>query len=178
MAVALNKVQPNITLIGMPGSGKSTLGKRLAKMRRMEFIDTDDVLEQLENMPIQDIVNRKGVNYLRALEGEVLSQLNYQNHVISTGGSAVYSQQAMAHIGSLGARVYLKISMRTLTQRINNVESRGLAKMKSHSLPRLYSERAPLYEEIADIVAINDRPMTAVGLDTINQQLDYFFNAK
>ena len=178
MAALVDEGLTNITLIGMPGSGKSTLGKRLAAMRRMKFIDTDDILEQVENMPIQDIVNRKGVRYLRVLEGRVLSQLNHRNHIISTGGSAVYSGQAMTHLGSLGARVYLKISMRTLTQRVNNVTTRGLAKMSSHSLPRLYSERAPLYEAVADITAVNDRPMTAVGIDSLNKQLDGFFNGK
>lgn len=177
MPLACTTVQPNITLIGMPGSGKSTLGKRLAKIRRMQFIDTDLLVEKVENMPLQEIVNRKGINYLTALEGRVLSQLDYQNHVIATGGSAIYSAQAMAHLGSLGARVYLKISLRTLTQRVDNVASRGLAKMKTHSLPRLYSERAGLYEAAADVVAINDRPATALSMSALNQKLDAFFNA-
>ncbi len=165
----------NITLIGMPGSGKSTLGRRLAKLRGMSFVDTDLILEQVENMPIQDIVNRRGVPYLRFLEGVVLSQLDFENHVIATGGSAVYSQKAMDHLGSLGARVYLKISLKTLTMRVNNIGSRGLAKMKSHPLPRLYAERAGLYQNAADIVASNDRPMTAVSLSELNTKLDQFF---
>jgi len=165
----------NITLIGMPGCGKSTLGRRLAKMRGMTFIDTDHVLEQTANMRIQDIVNRKGVNYLRSLEGAVLSELDLKNHVIATGGSAVYSERAMQHLGSVGAIVYLEISMRTLIQRVDNIASRGLAKMKSHSLPRLYKERVALYQAAADIVVVNDQPMTAIGLGVLNTQLDDFF---
>jgi len=160
----------------MPGCGKSTLGKRLAKMRNMTFIDTDHILAQVENMHIQDIVNRKGVKYLRFLEGVVLSQLDLENHVIATGGSAVYSDEAMHHLGSTGARVYLKVSMRTMIQRVSNGTIRGLAKMKSHSLPRLYSERESLYQTAADIVVANDRPMTAVGIGVLNSQLDDFFN--
>jgi len=166
----------NITLIGMPGCGKSTLGRRLAKMRGMTFIDTDHVLEQTANMRIQDIVNRKGVNYLRSLEGAVLSELGLKNHVIATGGSAVYSERAIQHLGSLGVIVYLEISMRTLIQRVDNIASRGLAKMKSHSLPRLYKERVALYQAAADIVVVNNRPMTAIGLGALNTQLDDFFN--
>lgn len=168
----------NITLIGMPGSGKSTLGKRLAKMRGMTFIDTDHILEQVENMPIQDIVNRKGVKYLRFLEGVVLSQLDFENHVIATGGSAVYSEQAMQHLGDIGARVYLQISMRTLIQRVDNAASRGLAKMKSHPLPRLYNDRLGLYEAAADLTVANDRPMSALGLGALNRQLDVFFDER
>jgi len=165
----------NITLIGMPGCGKSTLGRRLAKMRGMTFMDTDHVLEQTANMRIQDIVNRKGVNYLRSLEGAVLSELDLKNHVIATGGSAVYSERAIQHLGSLGVIVYLEISMRTLIQRVDNIASRGLVKMKSHSLPRLYKERVALYQAAADIVVVNDQPMTAIGLGVLNTQLDDFF---
>jgi len=171
-----NIALPSITLIGMPGSGKSTLGNRLAKMRDMRFIDTDDILEKVENMRIQDIVNRKGVKYLRELEGVVLTQLDLPNHVIATGGSAVYSESAMQHFASIGARVYLKISLRTLVQRVDNVSARGLAIMKSHTLPRLYNERAALYDAAADITVSNDRPMTAISLGGLNQQLSDFFN--
>jgi shikimate kinase len=160
----------------MPGCGKSTLGKRLAKMREMTFVDTDIIIEQVENMRLQDLVDRKGVNYLRYLEGVVLSQLDFENHVIATGGSAVYSHHAMSHLGSIGARVYLQISLRTLTSRVDHNSSRGLAKMKSHPLPRLYRERVGLYEAVADIVSPNDRPMTALGLEALNKQLDTFFN--
>ena len=165
----------NITLIGMPGSGKTTLGRRLANMRGMKFVDTDRVIEQAVNMKIQEIVDRKGVYYLRDLEGDILSGLALKNHVIATGGSAVYSDSAMRHLGSMGALVYLKISLRTLTRRVNNESSRGLAKMKSHSLPRLYNERVALYEAAADITVSNDLPMTAVGLGGLNKQLDGFF---
>jgi shikimate kinase len=167
---------PNITLIGMPGSGKSTLGRRLARQRGMSFVDTDHILEQVENMHIQNIVNRRGVKYLRFLEGMVLSRLELENHVIATGGSAVYSRKAMDHLGSIGARVYLQITMRTLTQRVDNSTSRGLAKMKSHSLPRLYLDRVGLYESAADITVANDRPMTALAMGALNKALDDFFD--
>ena len=166
---------PNITLIGMPGSGKSTLGRRLAKLRGMSFVDTDHILEQVENMHIQDIVNRRGVKHLRFLEAEVLAQLDLDNHVIATGGSAVYSLEAMQHLGTIGVRVYLQISLRTLTQRVDNAASRGLAKMKSHPLPRLYHDRVGLYESVADITISNDRPMAALSLAKLNQCLDDFF---
>jgi shikimate kinase len=162
----------------MPGCGKSTLGRRLAKIRGMTFVDTDEILEQVENMSLQDVVNRKGVYYLRSLEGRVLSQLSFENHVIATGGSAVYSPSAMSHLGRMSARVYLQISMRTLTSRVDRNTSRGLAKMKSHSLQRLYQERVSLYETAADIVAPNDLPMSALSIEALNNQLNIFFDAQ
>lgn len=166
----------NVVLIGMPGCGKSTLGKRLAQTRGMQYIDTDALLEKVENMHIQDIVNRRGVGYLRALESEVLSSLNVSNAVVATGGSAVYSDRAMHHLGVGGVLVYLQISLVTLVKRVNNVSSRGLVKMKSHSLPRLYADRADLYQEAADIIVSNDKPFSALSLDHLNQQINTFFD--
>jgi len=165
----------NIILIGMPGSGKSTLGRRLAQQRRLRFVDTDLMLERRENMPIQAIVNRRGIRHLRQIEADVLSSLSVNECVIATGGSAVYSDLAMQHLGDIGARVYLQISLPTLVARVNNVASRGLAKMKSHPLPRLYAERVDLYQAHADIIANNDRPMTALSMHALNRQLDHFF---
>lgn len=159
----------------MPGSGKSTLGRRLARQRNLKFIDTDLLLERHENMPIQAIVNRRGVNHLRKIEAQILSTLTLENHVVATGGSAVYSQIAMQHLGDIGARVYLQISLATLVTRVNNVTSRGLAKMKSHPLPRLYAERETLYRAYADIVANNNRPITAVSMHALHRKLDAFF---
>ena len=166
----------NIVLIGMPGCGKSTLGKRLAKVRGMNYVDTDSLLEQSERMPLQRIVTLRGVFYLRELESTILSKLNLKNTVIATGGSAVYSSAAMRHLATDAVLVYLRISLLTLVKRVTNVSSRGLAKMKSHSLPRLYNERADLYQQAADIVMPNDRPISALSLDDLNQQINDCFD--
>lgn len=163
--------QTNIVLIGMPGSGKSTLGRRIAQQRGVGFIDTDVLIERSENMDIQAIINRRGIGYLHRLESEVLNGIRTQHHVIATGGSAVYSATAMQHFGRMGWRVYLKISLSTLLRRVNNVNSRGLAKMPQHSLPRLYKERLPLYEQAADVTFANDLPMTSVRLEAFNQAI-------
>lgn len=168
----------NVVLIGLPGCGKSTLGKQLAKIRKIKFLDTDHLLESAENMPIQDIVNRRGISYLRELEAEVLSSLECEDTVISTGGSAIYSDRAIQHLGVDGVIVYLQISLATLIQRVQNVSSRGLVKMKSHPMPRLYAERADLYQEAADIIMPNDRPVSALVMSDLNQQIDDFFNVE
>jgi len=159
----------------MPGSGKSTLGRIVARKRGLSFIDTDSLLEAHENMHIQDIVNRRGVNYLRKIEREVLSGLELENHLISTGGSAVYSRSAMQNLARDGVFLYLKISLQTLLRRVDNEASRGLAKMKSHPLPRLYAEREKLYALRADISFSNDWPLSAISIERLCHKLDEYF---
>lgn len=161
----------NIVLIGMPGSGKSTLGRVLAKRLGKRFVDTDTLIEQDQNMPIQTIVSRRGLRFMRRLEERVLCDLELEGYVIATGGSAIYSEKALVKLGEHGVRVYLKISLTTLLKRVRNIDSRGLVKMPSYSLPRLYAERLPLYEAKADIQIDNDRPVTAVGLDALVKKI-------
>lgn len=161
----------NIVLIGMPGSGKSTVGRRLARTLNMGFVDTDILLEKVENKAIQDIVERRGLNYFRQLEEQVLSNLWFDNHIISTGGSAVYSKAAMRHLGETGVRVYLQISLKTLNARVNNTGSRGLVKMPTYPLARLYKERYALYQEVADLTFDNNNPLTGLRFDTLIQQI-------
>ena len=165
-------------LIGMPGSGKSTLGKRLAKTRGLQFTDTDTLIEQLENKPIQRIVDRRGVAYLRSLEEQVLCGLDLCGHIVATGGSAVYSTAAMRHLGSMGVRVYLRISLATMTRRVQANLNRGLAKMPGHPLARMYCERKDLYESSADITVDNNWPISAVRFDELNRELDGYLNGR
>ena len=162
----------NIVLIGMPASGKSTVGRRLAKALNMDFIDTDNLLEQAENTSIQNIVNRRGLTYFRRLEEQILSNLRLENHVISTGGSAVYSHAAMQHLSDTGLMVYLKISLQTLNARLNNIDDRGLVKMPTYPLARLYKERYALYKQAADLSFDNSRPLTALRFDELIEQIN------
>ena len=166
----------NIVLIGMPGSGKSTLGKRLATQRGLKFLDADKLIEKDQNLPIQEIVNLRGVRYLRQVEEQVLCTLNCTRTVIATGGSAVFSEAAMAHLGQGGVRLYLRISLPTLLRRVSNVHSRGLAKLPSHPLVRLYTERLPLYAAAADITMDNDWPLTGVRVAECHQLIDEYLS--
>jgi len=156
----------------MPTSGKSTVGRRLAKTMNMNFIDTDDLLEQSENKSIQDIVNRRGLKFFRQLEEQILSNLRLNNYVISTGGSAVYSYAAMQHLSTTGLMVYLKIDLKTLNTRMNNIDTRGLVKMPTYPLARLYNERYTLYEAAADLSFDNNNPLTGLRFDALIQQIN------
>ncbi len=140
----------NIILIGMPGSGKSTIGVLLAKMLGMSFIDADLLIQQREGMKLYEILEKKGNAYFAKVEDEVNASIKAENTVIATGGSVVYGEKAMAHLKSIGTVVYLKVPLRELERRIKNFATRGIQMRPGQTLADLYAERAPLYEKYAD----------------------------
>ena len=146
----------------MPGSGKSTIGRSLAKRFNKKFIDADDLIEAAANLPIQSIVDGWGLKRFSELEESVLCDLDLQNSIISTGGSAVYCHTAMRKLGENGIRIYLRITAKTLLQRVKNESSRGLYKYPAHGLMRVYRDRQDLYPKYADLTFDNDGPFTAL----------------
>jgi shikimate kinase len=139
-----------IVLVGMPGAGKSTIGVLLAKEAMKDFVDTDVLIQVRAEQSLQSIVDNSGYLILRQLEEEVLLDLSLENHVIATGGSAVYSDAGMAHLKKLGPVVYLKVSLEELKRRVQNLPKRGIAGRPGITLDELYEERCPLYEKYAD----------------------------
>lgn len=142
----------NIILIGMPGVGKSTTGIILAKTLAKDFIDTDVLIQVRYNKSLQDIVDEYDYLKLRRIEEEEILLLNVSNTVIATGGSAVYSEKAMAHLKENGRIVYLKLELDELLMRIDNLGTRGIAKSKDQSFEDLYKEREKLYGKHGEIV--------------------------
>lgn len=135
----------------MPGAGKSTVGVILAKATARQFVDTDALIEQSQQVPLQEIVDKQGHVALRSIEEQVLLDLDVRNHVIATGGSAVYSAPAMAHLKRDGLTVFLDVTLATLEARIDNFSTRGLAKRPDQTFAELFAERNELYNRYADI---------------------------
>jgi shikimate kinase len=141
----------SIVLIGMPGAGKSTVGVMLAKLTCRSFIDTDVLIQSSQGRPLQDIVDREGHLALRAIEEQVILQFDCRNCVIATGGSAVYSPAAMAHLKQHGILVFLDADQPVLEARVRDLDTRGLAKRPDQSFSQLFEERVPLYAKYADV---------------------------
>jgi shikimate kinase len=141
----------NIVLIGMPGSGKSTVGVILAKKTARAFVDTDVLIQTAEKRSLQDIVDAEGYDALRAIEAELLANLSVANHVIATGGSAVYSDRAMNRLKTDGIIVFLDADLATLKARVGDFSTRGLARRPEQSFADLFEERLALYQKHADI---------------------------
>lgn len=147
----------NLVLIGMPGCGKSTVGVLLAKQLGLGFTDTDLVIQQETGRTLQTIVDGDGYQALRRIEGQVLQALDVQGHVIATGGSAVYSAAAMAHLANQGIIVFLDISLDTVKQRIGDYSLRGISRHPDQTLEDLFLERYQLYTRYGQIVVPADR---------------------
>lgn len=143
--------RPNIVLIGMPGAGKSTVGVILAKKTAREFVDSDVVIQSSQGRTLQEIVDADGYIALRRIEEQVLLSLSLHNHVIATGGSAVYSDSAMNHLRSNGTVVFLDVDLPALESRVRDFSTRGLAKRPDHSFADLFYERLVLYRKHADV---------------------------
>ncbi|MCP3888227.1 MAG: shikimate kinase [Desulfobulbaceae bacterium] len=141
----------NIVLIGMPGSGKSTVGVILAKLIAKRFLDTDILIQNLTKKSLQEIVDSQGSMALRKIEEQVLLSVRCKNHIIATGGSAAYSHSAMQHLKQEGLSVFLQADLTALKARIHNYETRGLAKRPEQTFQDLFEEREELYTTYADI---------------------------
>ena len=160
------EIKDNIVLIGMPGAGKSTLGIVLAKILAKNFVDADIVIQNQCDKTLQKLIDAMGPEGFIKVENQILSDLQAENSVIATGGSAVYSEEAMQHLASIGTVIYLEISYESLKGRLNDLQERGVV-MKggiSMSLRDLYDERKPLYQKYADIVVnVDDLSITAAA---------------
>ena len=147
----MNRSASNIVLIGMPGSGKSTIGVILAKRLARGFVDTDLLIQTAQGRSLQRIVDTDGYLALREIEARILTGLECSNQVIATGGSAAYSCPAMNHLKQNGIVVFLHADLETLNRRVHDFSERGLAKSPDQTLDDLYRERLSLYSHYADI---------------------------
>lgn len=142
----------NIVLIGMPGSGKSTVGVVLAKKLGFRFLDSDLVIQEKCGKLLYQLIEERGETGFLQLENEINAGLWAEDAVIATGGSAVYGKEAMAHLKEIGQIVYLSLPYEELRERLGDLHERGVVLKKGYTLKDLYEERVPLYEKYADVV--------------------------
>lgn len=165
-------LQPCITLVGMAGAGKSTLGELLAKRLDWGQLDTDRYMESYYGIPLQSIMDTYGLDEFLRIEAHLVSELNLARTIISTGGSVIYGPAAVAKLKELGPMVHLEIDEATFIKRVGDAENRGLAIAPGKTMQDLYNERQPLYRAAADITVGTDRHTPEECVDIILEQLD------
>lgn len=162
----------NITLIGMPGAGKSTLGVVLAKVLGYQFLDSDLLIQQEEHRRLHKIIEEEGIEGFTVIENRVNASIKTEETVIATGGSVVYCEEAMEHLKAIGKIVYLKLSFETVSKRLGDLEGRGVVLKKGQTLKDLYEERVPLYEKYADLVVEEEGKNLQESLQAVLDKLE------
>ena len=140
----------NISLIGMPGVGKSTVGVLLAKAISWSFLDTDVIIQVAEERLLRDIIHTEGIERFVQIEQRHVLSLDRRKHVIATGGSVVYGPAAMEHLRSLGTVVHLDLPLPILERRLFDLNGRGVVMSPGQTLPGIFQRRLPLYRQYAD----------------------------
>lgn len=140
----------NITLIGMPGAGKSTIGVILAKSLLCSFTDTDLIIQNCTGRSLCQLLEEKGREGFLQLENDIICRSRFNNCVIATGGSAVYGEEAMAKLKTESTVIFLYVNVSELEKRLSNIKTRGVAMKKGTTIKDLYNERLPLYRKYAD----------------------------
>jgi len=141
----------NLVLVGMPASGKSTVGVLVAKALGLDFVDTDLLLQKQEGLRLQEILSRDGPEGFLLAEDGLLSALRFTDAVVSTGGSAVYHQRGMRNLKQQGEVIWLDVPFEEIRRRLGDIHSRGVVLAPGQTLRNLYDERRPLYDEWADL---------------------------
>lgn len=136
---------PCVILIGMAGSGKSTIGARLALEMDWAFLDSDHLMEALYGCRLQDLTDALDRDTFLDVECAVICAIRARRTVIATGGSVVYREAAMRHLTSLGHLVYLEVPLDEIQRRIARNPQRGLSLGPGQTVADLHRERAPLY---------------------------------
>ena len=145
----------SISLIGMAGAGKSTVGRELAKILHFRLIDSDVLIEEQQGKSLQNILDDEGYIRLREIENSVLKNLHFKEIILSTGGSAVYSDEAMKHIQQNSKVIFLDVSFGKILERVPSFHDRGFAKAPSQSIEDAFEERQELYNKYSHHIVSN-----------------------
>ncbi len=160
---------PNIILIGMPGSGKSTLGRLVAQKTNKAHIDTDCLLESWWGLHLPELQNFLGLSAFLDAEAEIIQKTKISNCIISTGGSVIYRDNAMQSLRQEGKIIYLHVPLAVLEKRLTNFHSRGIIMRQGQTLAELFEERSELYRKYCDIELNTD-----ISIQQATQQLLHF----
>ena len=157
----------NIVLIGMPGSGKSTVGVLLAKALGYSFVDVDLIICKEAGKPLQEILDNEGLDFFLHLEGKIGAELDYDKTVIATGGSMVLSENLRKN----GKVVFIDVDLDEIKRRVTNIKTRGIAFGKGETLDDVYRVRYPLYKKYADITVSMELSSIETTVDAIVEKL-------
>jgi shikimate kinase len=164
----------SLVFIGMPGSGKSTIGKIVSEELGLNFIDLDVYIIRKALKPLQEIINEQGEETLLQIEKQSMYEISLDHSVISPGGSIIYHPGLMKYLKKHAVIVYLEDSLENIEARMDNISVRGIIGMKTKSLQQVYEERKPLYSKYADItIHCREKSREDIVQDILNVSSSY-----
>ena len=143
-------LKKSISFVGMAGCGKTTIGRLFAQKHRVSFIDTDHLIEKKLNKSLQDIKDEKGYMYLREIEQEIVLAIDASIKIISTGGSVIYSEQAITHLKQISSVIFIDTPYELIKKRIGDASDRGFSVPDGFSVKDAFDERMPMYQKHQD----------------------------
>jgi shikimate kinase len=176
VAITLNDLALLVALVGLPGSGKSTVGRQLARRLDLPFIDSDPEIERRIGCTIREYFEREGEESFRDAEEATIAEITRNAHqgVLSTGGGTVLRQNNRELLRASGYVVYLRSSPEEVFKRLRNDRNRPLLQVGDplQRLRDLFAVRDPLYRETAHFVIEIGRPSVATLVNMIVMQLE------
>ena len=140
----------------MAGAGKSSIGKKLANYLKFDLIDSDQLIEANQNKSLQEILVDNGIKEFKKIEEAAILSVDFNQTVLATGGSAIFSKKAMNYIKSNSSVIYLEVSFEDIMDRIPDFSNRGFIKEANQTMKHAFNEREILYRDFADHIVTNN----------------------
>ena len=145
----------------MAGAGKSSIGRMLANYLKFDLIDSDQLIETNQNKSLQEVLVENGIQKFKKIEEAAILSVDFNQTVLATGGSAIFSKKAMNHIKSNSSVIYLEVSFKDIMDRIPDFSNRGFIKEADQTMENAFNERETIYRDFADHIVTNNE-----GLDS------------
>ena len=152
-------MKESISLIGMAGAGKSSIGKKLAKYLGFNFIDSDELIEENQNKSLQEVLVQNGIKEFKKIEEAAILSVLFNQTILATGGSAIFSKNAMNHIKSNSSVIYLEVPYKDIINRIPDFSNRGFIKEDDQTIQNAFNERESIYRKFADHIVSNNEEL-------------------
>ena len=140
----------------MAGAGKSSIGKKLANYLMFDLIDSDYLIEKNQNKSLQEVLVENGIQRFKEIEEAAILSVEFNQTVLATGGSAIFSKKAMNHIKRNSLVIYLEVSFEDIMDRIPDFSNRGFIKEADQTMEYAFNERESIYKEFADLIVTNN----------------------
>ena len=140
----------------MAGAGKSSIGRKLANYLKFDLIDSDQLIESNQNKSLQEVLVENGIQKFKKIEEAAILSVEFNQTVLATGGSVIFSKKAMNHIKSNSSVIYLEVSFENIMDRIPDFSNRGFIKEVDQSVKHAFNEREIIYKDFADHIVTNN----------------------